>query len=345
LPCKRQVVLPYVAAGPSAPRNLEKTSNNHEVLMKRGLRNSILAVSALALALVFVLLQTTNIHADDTYQQVPNWGLSAGGVWGVITAVGVDAKDNVFAFKRADPGQKEDGPVNSKIMMFDPQGKLLRSWGDNFVSYAHGLRVSPDGFVWITDKRGEQVFKFTPEGEMLMSLGQKGVVGDNNSETALNGPADMVVSKNGNIFVADGESKNTRVVKFAKDGKFIKFWGTKGSGDGELDVPHNIAMDSKGNLYVADRANKRVEVFDQDGKYLSQTSAFGDPASIFISKDDTMYVAAGAPENWVKIGTTDGKVTGSITGLTGPHGVAVDSTGAVYVAEVAGMSLKKFVKK
>ena len=96
----------------------------------------------------------------------------------------------------------------------------------------------------------------------------------------------MVIGKNGDIFVSDGESTNTRVVKFSKDGKFIKCWGTKGSGPGEMNVPHNIAMDSEGRLYVADRANKRIQVFDQDGKYLDQMTQFGAPASIFITKDE-----------------------------------------------------------
>jgi sugar lactone lactonase YvrE len=104
-------------------------------------------------------------------------------------------------------------------------------------------------------------------------------------------------------------------------------------------------MDSKGRLYVCNRANKRIEVFDQDGKYLDHMAQFGAPAAIFISKDDMMYVAAGAPENWIKIGTTDGKVLDKIEGLNAPHGLTVDSNGAIYVAEVAGKALLKFAKK
>lgn len=298
----------------------------------------------LAIAIVAAVMTPSNVRADGTYQQVDNWGLPAGGVWGVMSAVGVDAKDNVFAFKRSDPGQK-DGPLNSKIMVFDPSGKLLRTWGENFVLSAHGLRLDSDGFVWITDKTGDQVFKFSPSGELLMTLGKKGVAGGMDSKDAFNGPSDVVVAKNGDIFVTDGESSNARVVKFSKDGTFIKFWGSRGSDPGQLADPHSIALDSAGRVYVANRINKRIEVFDSDGKYLNQLPQFGAPACIYITKDDTLYVAAGAPQNWIAIGTTDGKILDKITGLNGPHWVTVDSTGAIYVAEVPGMSLKKFVKK
>jgi DNA-binding beta-propeller fold protein YncE len=311
--------------------------------MKPKLGGQLIARATL-LTLVALAIKPLNIRAQDAYRQVDNWGLPAGGVWGVISAVGVDAKDNVFVFKRADPGQKT-GPLNSKIMVFDSHGKLLRSWGDNFVVSAHGLRLDNDGFVWITDKTGDQVFKFSANGKLLMTLGKKGVAGDMNSTDALNGPSDVVVAKNGDIFVSDGESSNARVVKFSKDGTFIKFWGTKGSGPGQLEDPHSIALDSAGRVYVANRLNKRIEVFDSDGNYLNQLTQFGAPACIYISKDDMLYVAAGAPQNWVMIGTRDGKVVAKISGLTGPHWVTVDSTGAVYVAEVPGMSLKKFVKK
>jgi sugar lactone lactonase YvrE len=230
-------------------------------------------------------------------------------------------------------------------MVFDSKGKFLKVWGENTFSSAHGLRLDNDGFVWITDKTGEQVFKYTKDGELLLTIGKKGVVGDNNSTEALNGPSDAVVAKNGDIYVSDGESSNTRVVEYSKDGKFIKFWGTKGAGDGQLDLPHNIAMDSKGRIFVADRTNKRIEIFDQDGKYLDQMTQFGTPTSIFITPADTMYVAASGPENRVTIGTADGKVTGKIEGLNGPHWVAADSSGAVYVAEVGGQNLLKFVKQ
>lgn len=298
----------------------------------------------LLIAIVAAVTAPSSIRADGTYQQVDNWGLPAVGVWGVMSAVGVDANDNVFAFKRSDPDQKSP-PLSSRIMVFDSSGKLLRSWGENFVLSAHGLRLDNNGFVWITDKTGDQVFKFSPSGELLMTLGKKGVAGDMDSKDAFNGPSDVVVAKNGDIFVSDGESSNARVVKFSKDGTFITYWGTRGSDPGQLQDPHSIALDSVGRVYVANRINKRIEVFDPDGKYLNQLPQFGAPACIYISKNDTLYVAAGAPQNWIAIGTTDGQVLDKISGLNGPHWVTVDSTGAVYVAEVPGMSLKKFVKR
>jgi sugar lactone lactonase YvrE len=224
-----------------------------------------------------------------------------------MSAVDIDSHGTIYAFKRSEPGEKA-GEMSSMVMVIDSHGKFLRSWGGHTFSSAHGLRVLRDGFIWITDKTGDQVFKFSPDGELLMTLGKKGVAGDNDSTDALNGPSDVVIGKNGDIFVSDGESTNTRVVKFSKDGKFIKCWGTKGAGPGELNLPHNIAMDSEGRLYVADRTNKRIQVFDQDGKYLDQMTQFGAPAAIFITKDDRLYVVAGAPENRLTIGTKDGKV-------------------------------------
>jgi len=315
--------------------------------MDRKLKLQMLTV-ALATTTIVTLAMTrpANVRAaDGDYQLVENWAqLPQGMQWGVMSAVDIDSHGTIYAFKRSEPGEKADA-MSSMVMVLDSHGKFLRSWGEHTFSSAHGLRVLRDGFIWITDKTGDQVFKFSPDGELLMTLGKKGVAGDNNSTDALNGPSDVVIGKNGDIFVSDGESTNTRVVKFSKDGKFIKFWGTKGAGPGELNLPHNIAMDSEGRLYVADRTNKRIQVFDQDGKYLDQMTQFGAPAAIFITKDDTLYVVAGAPENRLTIGTKDGKVLSRVEGLNAPHWVTVDSSGAVYVAEVAGQSLLKFVKK
>jgi sugar lactone lactonase YvrE len=318
-----------------------------EVFMKRELIKRVLAVTLVLIASAGVAtIHSSKVRAaDQKYQLVENWAqLPPGMQWGVMSAVDIDSHGTIYAFKRSEPGEKA-GAMSSMVMVIDPHGKFLRSWGEHTFMSAHGLRVLRDGFIWITDKTGDQVFKFSPDGELLMTLGKKGVAGDNDSTDALNGPSDVVIGKNGDIFVSDGESTNTRVVKFSKDGKFIKCWGTKGSGPGELNLPHNIAMDSEGRLYVADRTNKRIQVFDQDGKYLDQMTQFGAPAAIFITKDDMLYVVAGAPENWLTIGTKDGKVLDKVEGLNAPHWVAVDSSGAVYIAEVAGQALLKFVKK
>jgi DNA-binding beta-propeller fold protein YncE len=315
--------------------------------MDRKLKIQIVAFITVLIALAAVAtIHPSNVRAaDGNYQLVENWAqLPLGMQWGVMSAVDIDSHGTIYAFKRAEPGEKA-GEMSSMVMVIDPHGKFLRSWGEHTFLSAHGLRVLRDGFIWITDKTGDQVFKFSPDGELLMTLGKKGVAGDNASTDALNGPSDVVIGKNGDIFVSDGESTNTRVVKFSKDGKFIKFWGTKGSGPGELDLPHNIVMDSEGRLYVADRSNKRIQVFDQEGKYLDQMTQFGAPAGMFMTKDDMLYVVAGAPENRLTIGTKDGKVLDRVEGLNAPHWVAVDSSGAVYVAEVAGQALLKFVKK
>jgi DNA-binding beta-propeller fold protein YncE len=296
-----------------------------------------LALAAVLVTLVAVVaLRPSQVRAAGTYQLVEGWAqLPAGVQWGVMTAVDVDAKGNVYAF------QREPTP---QVMVFDASGKYLKTWGQSMFEYPHGLRVLRDGFVWTADRKSQQALKFDGNGTLLMSLGQKDVAGDNESTTAFNGVSDVAMGANGDIFVSDGEGGNTRVVKFSKDGKFIKAWGTKGAGPGELSGPHCIATDSKGRVWVCDRGNKRLEVFDQDGKYLDQMVQFGAPVSVAFGRDDLMYVAT-QPENRVMIATIDGKILETIEGLVNPHEIAVDSTGALYVAESAGKSVKKYVRK
>ena len=276
--------------------------------------------------------------AESHYQLVENWVQFPAGVtkWGAATGVDVDAHDNVYVLHRNDA---------MPVMAFDRNGKFIRAWGQGMLKTTHFLRTDRDGNVWVTDRGDMQAFKFAPDGKLLMTLGKKGVLGDNNSQDTFNGMADLVVAKNGDIFIADGEGPNTRVVKFSKDGKFIKWWGGKGTGPGQFDVPHDIAIDSKGLLYVGDRSNNRIQVFDQNGKFLKQWTNFGTPWGVFV-KRDRIYVVDGTKNNCLFIGSIkDGTVLEKIEGLSNPTAVTVDSKGAIYVGEVNGANVKKFVKK
>lgn len=276
--------------------------------------------------------------AESHYEAVGNWAQFPPGVsqWGAATGVDVDAHDNVYVFHR-----NEAMP----IMVFDQHGKFLRGWGQGMFKMTHFLRVDRSGYVWVTDRGDMQAFKFTSDGKLLMMLGKKGVTGDNTSRDAFNGMADLAVAKKGDVFIADGEGPNTRVVKFSRDGKFIKWWGGKGTDPGQFNVPHSIAIDSKGRLYVADRANDRIQIFDQTGKFLNQWTNFGTPWGLFI-KNDLIYVVDGTKNNCLLIASTkDGKVLERIEGLSNPTAVAVDSSNAIYVGEVNGTNVKKFVKR
>ncbi|MDQ1474754.1 MAG: hypothetical protein QOJ99_6234, partial [Bryobacterales bacterium] len=205
----------------------------------------LLAVTALVVA----CWETATVRvraAESNYRLVENWAQFPPGVtkWGAATGVDVDGQDNVYVLHR-----NESMP----IMVFDRNGKFLRAWGKDMFKTTHFLRVDPSRNVWVTDRGDMQAFKFDPEGNLLMTIGKKGVLGDNESHDTFNGMADLAVARNGDIFIADGEGPNTRVVKLSKDGTFIKWWGGKGTGPGEFDMPHSIAIDSKGRVYVADR--------------------------------------------------------------------------------------------
>ena len=291
---------------------------------------------------IFVLALVTAAGAQSAasnYEVVENWAKFPAGVtaWSAATGVDIDPRSgNIYVFHR-----NETMP----IMAFDKNGNFLRAWGQGMFKTTHFLRTDRDGNVWVTDRGDHQVFKFSPQGKLLLTLGRKGVVGENESRDAFNGVADLVIARNGDIFIADGESTNTRVVKYSKDGKFVTWWGGKGTEPGQFDEPHSIAIDSDGRLYVGDRRNKRVQVFDQKGKFLTQWTHLSTPWGVFV-KGDRLYVVDGTEANVLLIvSTKDGKILERIEGLRNATAVTVDANDAIYIGEVNGTNVRKLVKK
>jgi sugar lactone lactonase YvrE len=205
--------------------------------------------------------------------------------------------------------------------------------------------------------KGHTVMKFNQDGKLLMTLGKPGVWGAGHD--TFSEPSDILVAPNGDIFVADGHggpNSNHRIVKFDKDGKYIKEWGKKGSAPGEFNVPHNLAMDSAGRLFVADRNNNRVQAFDQDGKYLLEWKQFGRPSGLFIDKKDILYVADNSPDevnppyrSGIRIGSVkDGKVFSFIlesVEVNGVEAVAVDDAGNIYGGYTNTLNLRRWAPK
>lgn len=295
-------------------------------------------------------------NLPNPYRPVENWAkLPTSMEWGQVISVQPDAHGNIWVFHRKDP----------PILEFDASGNFVKSFGAGMFVEPHGLSLDRNGNIWATDQsakdgKGEQAIKFSPEGKVLMTLGKAGVAGS--GPDTFNGPCDVAVAANGDIFVADGHGgdTNARVVKFSKDGKFIKAWGMKGSGPGEFDTLHRLAMDSRGRLFVADRGNNRIQIFDGQGKFIAQWRQFGRPSGIFISKDDTLYSVDSQSDETtnpgvkrgIRIGSAkDGSVKWFIPDLsTDPRialaeGVSADAQGDIYAAGVTSMGLHKFVRK
>ncbi len=273
------------------------------------------------------------------YRPVADWlKLPENVKLGQVSAVATDAADNVYVFHRG----------KQPILVFDRQGTYLRSWGDGLIKTAHGLRVDSQGNVWITDMAQHVVLKFDAEGKLLLTLGKKDKPG--NGPDQFNRPTDVAIAPSGEFYVSDGYG-NSRVVKFSKEGKFLKEWGSKGKKEGQFNLPHAICLDAAGRVHVGDRENNRIQVFDAEGKFLAQWKESGAPYGMFLTGDGRMFVADGRGD-WIKVLDRDGKPLGR-WGETGagagqfrcPHAVCVDSRGAVYVAEVTGQRLQKFVAK
>jgi sugar lactone lactonase YvrE len=288
---------------------------------------------------------------------------------GAPIGVEIDHSDGktLWVFDRCG-GETCAGSQLAPIMKFDASGKMVANFGAGTVNWPHGFYVDRNGDVWVTDGqagggKGHTVIKFAPDGKVLMTLGKPGVAGD--APGMFNTPSDVVTAPNGDIFVADGhgimqnQPTNDRIVKLSKDGTFIKAWGKRGSEPGEFDVPHSLALDSLGRLYVGDRSNSRVQIFDQDGNLIAVWKQFGRPSSVAIDKNDMIYVADSQSDEktnpgfkqGIRIGSVkDGKVTAFIP-LTDPaigsaEELTADDQGNIYAGfTVAGkMAVRKFVK-
>jgi len=304
------------------------------------------------------------------YRTTRDWGeLPAGVQWAAVTAIEPAPDGTIYVVHRCFENSCAGRP-EAPILKYDSRGKLLASWGQGMFVFPHGATVDRDGNLWVTDARGEngighQVFKFSPQGKVLMTLGQKGVGGS--GPDLFDQPTDVLVAPTGDIFVTDSHrnGRNNRVVRFTRDGRFIKEWGTKGSGPGQISEPHTIAMDSRGRLFVGDRENNRIQIFDQDGRYLTEWRQFGRPSGIAITGDDTIYVTdsesgpdTGAHElpgikKGIRIGSAkDGTVTAFIEDMestvpdhSGAEGVGVDAQGNVYGGVVRRRMLERHVRQ
>jgi len=312
-----------------------------------------------------------------------SWGdLPEGRNWGSTSAVHVDLDgESMWVFDRCGSNHSNclEGLDLDPINKFDASGKYLMGFGAGMFFTPHGLHVDEDGNIWATDsggpnertiaevpaaaQLGHRVVKFSPEGEVLMVIGEGGQAGD--PPERLTAPTGTATAPNGDVFIAEGHSAGVdRVSKFSADGTFIMSWGSTGSGPGEFIQPHDIAMDSEGRVFVADRMNYRIQIFDQEGNYLDSWKQFGQPSGLYISPDDILYVADS--HSWgdnpredglsyrkgIRIGSAStGEVYYYLPDLeamtpnnSGPEGVGADHAGNVYGAIVRRLGVEKHTR-
>ena len=285
------------------------------------------------------------------YEVVRGWpDLPEGYALGEATGVDVDSQNRVWVFHRAEK------PV---LCLDAATGKIVASFGEGEFDNEHGLAVDAAGNVWVTDANTHVVQQYTPEGELLKTLGIRGEPGEDAQR--FNKPTDVAFGPDGSIYVTDGYG-NSRVVKLDSEGEFVKAWGAKGTGPGEFDAPHGVAVGADGRVYIADRGNSRVQVFNSEGEFLTQwkSDEIGRPWGVDMTPDGNLVVADGGDltnsahgRNGALLMTPDGEVLerwssyGKYDGqLYWAHDIASGPDGAVYVVDVnAGMRVQKFVRR
>jgi sugar lactone lactonase YvrE len=314
-----------------------------------------------------IMIENPYRVTDEAFGQLPE-----GRTWGSISAI-YPAPDgrSIWVADRCGSSTCNGRETVDMIFRFDLDGRLLASFGAGLIATPHGMFVDREGNVWVVDTAwlgrqvagvGHVVRKFSPDGQLLMTLGRWGEPGD--GPDRFNRPNDVLVAPNGDIFVADGhdDDGNNRVVKFGPDGRFLMEWGTTGQAAGEFREPHALAMDSQGRLFVGDRGNHRIQIFQQDGSYVATWTQFGSPSGMYIDADDVLYVAdsdsnASRNPGWrrgIYIGSVrDGWLTAFIQDpepnadrlvTSGAEGVAVDTLGNLYGAEVGPRTLRKYAR-
>ena len=336
--------------------------------------STLLVLLAAAVGAQDVQSEPTN-KAANAFRTVEGWArLPAGRSWGSTSAVAIDRDGvSVWVAERCGANSCAGSPLNP-ILKFDSTGALVREFGAGVIQVPHGMHVDRDGNVWVTDApfgrgatdstRGHQVFKFSPDGRLLLTLGRAGGARE---PAFFHQPNAVVTAPNGDIYVAEGHSDapaaNARILRFRKDGTFRDAWGRRGSGVGELLQPHALAMDSRGRLFVGDRSNNRILILDSSWNILATWHQFSRPSGIYIDARDSIYVAdsesgtvAPGRKDWIRgirIGSArNGRVTGFIPdpdttqrSTSSAEGVAVDARGNIYGAEVGQRALKRYVRK
>ncbi len=344
---------------------------------RRIIRGTFAAGVAILLAAGLSIAGVGQNQAPNPYRTVEGiWGeLPAGRTWGATSAVfpARDGSGDIWVGERCGANTCGDKPDVDPILRFSADGELLYAFGAGMIVWPHGMFVDAENNVWVADavgfgpnprpELGHVVLKFSPEGELLMTLGQPGTAGD--GADTFRQPSDVLVAPDGSIFVADGHGPdgNNRIVKFTADGSFLMEWGETGAEAGQFRDPHALAMDSQGRLYVGDRGNSRTQVFTQEGEHVATWTQFGRPSGLYIDAADILYSTdseSNARRNpgWkrgIRVGSvTDGFVTAFIpdpepdqdnSGTSGAEGVAVGDDGSIYGAEVGPQMLRKYVRR
>jgi sugar lactone lactonase YvrE len=287
-------------------------------------------VSALLLCFASGHVARVSAQSAATYKVDQNWAkLPPGTTWNGNTSwITTDGKGQVVVLVRSAP----------YFRVLSRDGALVKTFGDDgLFQSAHSVTIDPQGVLWVTDSAAHVVHKFSADGRLLMTLGKKGVAGDNTSTDLFNQPNHVAIAPNGDIYVSDGYV-NARVVHFSQEGQFVRtIGGVKGPQPGQLQLPHGVALDSRGRILINDSDNQRVSIFDKDGTFV-EAWPFPSRGGIAVAADDTVYISdvnAGIV-NIVK----NGKLIGSVA-ADRAHGMGIDTDGSIYVSGASRMTVMK----
>ena len=335
--------------------------------LHRGLGLSLAVATALA---VFGSQARAQVNSS-MYVPDSEWGDPDDRDWGAVSGVWPTDDGGLWIIDRCGANTCLDSDVNP-IVKLDAEGNIVQEFGAGMFSWPHGLSLDSEGNIWIADAEGFQsrdddlghaVYKFSPDGELLMTLGEPGVAGDD--ESHFNMPNQALVGEDGAIFVADGHGAggNNRIMKFDADGNFLMEWGETGAENGEFRDPHTLAIDSRGRLFVGDRSNSRIQIFTQDGEFIEEWTQFGRPSGLYITDDDLLLSAdsesnvgrgqrgwqrgvyiGSAQDGWVRAFIPDDTETNpDESGTSFAEWAAMDESGHVYTGEIGPQDMRRWI--